>query len=381
MLTAAWAVPYNDQRPFQSGDRRDCMKRIRESADGRGIRLTPKHNSWAIGKTMRDLFYLDDWNQYQDSIGPENTRERRHAESGYEMQPMVPPAHGYSQNLIAIIGDCMSLEARQRPTAKGLLRRAKAGLRTCVKDLKRAGIGADHPSVKLYFRGNEINDMPQGPHDLDKDWDLDSRYKKVVDNTYKDLRWGRLKPPYAKWGQAIKSDIKHAEHHKLWPTGEGPFRYDGNRVILLPDYALPEEASPDNEDSDQNSSGRGDDDGSEDGSDEDDSDGSANNGGHGKSLEGGTRSPASDGDSDEHEGEEHVEEAIVDESDNEDEGQDVEEEGTEHGDGDSISPPGPPPVPTKERVPCGHRCRDKSVCGHMACCKNGVVKNNKRKRD
>lgn len=246
LLGAGWQSPPNGQRCITGAKITPdtCKGTIRNGPDGHGIRYSAKFNIWGIGKIMRDMLRLDSPDEYNNRIKgyPPHQQAARYGQFGLEMRgrDTNAPAVGYSAELMDLIEECMEIEASCRPSAADLLARTTAGLDTRVQNVKTNGIDAYDPTIKVYFTGNDINQMPRGQTNLDAGLSSDAmanKYKKVVDNQYKDLRWGKLKLPYTKWRREIDDDIANARGVPVWPTGEGPFRWDGIRVIVQPDYA------------------------------------------------------------------------------------------------------------------------------------------------
>jgi serine/threonine protein kinase len=168
LRSAEWKTPLNGQRQVEGGlgDAEYCRRTILESADGYGIRYGAKVNLWAIGNMMRDLYYLHDGKQYDestfDAFGSEE-QEERYRKYGYNMCPVDELPEGppdYSPLLLAHIDRCMALDADVRLSAAEELQNAKAGLQDCIQTIRDKKYGPDHKLVRLAFRGNEINNLP-----------------------------------------------------------------------------------------------------------------------------------------------------------------------------------------------------------------------------
>lgn len=281
---------------------------------------------------------------------PFNSREqeRRYGKYGDSLQPshqnQVGPAD-YSPALLELINDCIRINATERPSAEDALEWAHLGQESIIEDNLRDVRDPLDNKVRLFYRGNEINNLPQGDADLDSGLNrsqMDDLHEDLVDNKYRYTRQGRLKPRYEKFRREIDNDFSIKQDLGLWPMGEGPFRWDGEKVILASEYGRevipPPTPTPEP-----------------------------------------TPEPIPE-----------LKSTSSDESNSDDDGNGAVGPGTATANGTVLGAPGsgamsaapavggrarivPPGYPHAGRRACTDACWDKTICGHVVCCRRGVV--------
>lgn len=187
----------------------------------RGIKFRNSHNIWGIGRIMLDLATLS-LDEHHNEERLENLDQHafaRNKNSGLdEMFPRkgkpeyLPVYHG--SHLWSLIKACVSITADDRPMIPDLKRQVQSGLDGCREQVKRhrkerlnAFLQAttederkDQDPAKLakvYFRANEINDMPPGPKQL-----FDANHAEISDlmTDKMDIDWPPLRlPDTDKW--------------------------------------------------------------------------------------------------------------------------------------------------------------------------------------
>ena len=160
-----------------------------------GLRFRPRFNVWGIGKIMHDAMTLShgedldaEMDRHDESYWVDH-RMRAVAEFGRET---------YSPELCRLTRDCLDICQDTRPRPAALLRRVQAGRAQEMGRLRAReedGAGDSRSAVtKLYFDGNEINQMRTGDFRRGYrrgDWDA------LVANEHFDWQWTPLRPPTA----------------------------------------------------------------------------------------------------------------------------------------------------------------------------------------
>ena len=243
LVGVEWDKPPNGQRNANLNAGRDydaCYDFVRQTEDGHGIKFTAKHNIWAVGKTMLDLAFLANpflfHNNRRSQLRGRNSEQQEelyYVDERWFSHFHTAKNHDYDHSLIDLINDCLWVEASKRPSALLLRRRAEEGLERC----KAKFPDPQDPRLRLFFRGNEINDMEFGnAYDKFKsgfrprsEWDALMRHE------YHDLRWGPLRPPYERWKKHIDRAAADARAHGTWPIGQGPFQWVDGGIVFTPD--------------------------------------------------------------------------------------------------------------------------------------------------
>lgn len=129
-----------------------------------------KHNVFAIGVVMWELLTLDGFLlplvyhsdhgiQPDGHIMPSITTMRGSPQRpGKKVDHRSPDPGEYSDDLRALIRECLHPDPEERPTAQELFNRILDGVDECVR---REG-DSRRSQNKVYYRGNEINDMKPG---------------------------------------------------------------------------------------------------------------------------------------------------------------------------------------------------------------------------
>ena len=147
------------------------------------------HNVWALGKTVFDITFQAEPN----ALGEDEDNAARTMQMGgpvqdghfapQDMRYYAEIFHKhyrddqnqrfvYSPDLLRLIRDCLDPRPERRPTSQQILQRAQAGQHAYLNRL-RAGATVDGTTAsdgprfvgqatRLYYVGNEINDMPMG---------------------------------------------------------------------------------------------------------------------------------------------------------------------------------------------------------------------------
>ena len=103
----------------------------------------------------------------------------------------------YSSELRHTVRNCLNLKPESRPDVSTLLHIIDAGLKSCRDQMYQEAAINGWPLApggeKVYFRENEINQMPQGPYDFnlsEKWWERFNQHE-----TWDDPDWEPLDPP------------------------------------------------------------------------------------------------------------------------------------------------------------------------------------------
>jgi serine/threonine protein kinase len=239
---AQWKKPPNRQQPLPplpnglKYTRVTAGELVRNDRASYGICFTSAHNIWAIGKSMSDLTYLEEHEEYEKQMPLEHLEEETYSRIGLDMIGVRQTKwyEIFSEELRRTITSCLDIDAENRPTAERLIQACERGLQrheTQLRDFEAAmGVGAtDDRYRKLYFRGNEINDMKPGECDFQKSKGLYRRLQEEANIAFD----GDLKLP-PKWQPFINDIEAEARLKGLWLPGVQDFRREGGKIIFRP---------------------------------------------------------------------------------------------------------------------------------------------------
>lgn len=240
VFSAEWHRPLNGQQCVRGVGRQtyeQCRRAVVHSLDTKGLSFISAHSVWAIGKTMHDLAFLKYGQEYQQRFDEEMSGlDWQDQEIQYQLQEglgfVIPPeTQTYDDELNMLINDCFHLNAKDWPSAANLLVRAEAGL----AKRKASVTDSQDPNLRLFFRTNEIKNMPLGNAGLPDPNEVE--YTQLMSNKYTDVAWETLRPPHACWGDLMDADMDDAQDAEIWPAGQGPLRMVDGKELLKPDYA------------------------------------------------------------------------------------------------------------------------------------------------
>lgn len=192
---------------------------------------------------MSDLTFLDESDGYELLMPPEMAEEATYARIGGDMIGVRNTSfyQAFSPALRQTITACLAIEASERPSAQTLIATCQQCIRASEAQLRdfEATTG-DFGRRKLFYNGNEINQMTPGNCDFAKSKALYCRLMEEA-NIAVD---GDLKLP-EKWKPII--DEVEAEHqaYGLFPPGRQPFRRENGKVVFRPDDS-PSSGMPEN---------------------------------------------------------------------------------------------------------------------------------------
>jgi hypothetical protein len=185
---------------------------------------------------MSDLTYLEEREEYEKQMPLEHLEEDTYNKIGLDMIGVRQTKwyEIFSEELRTTVTSCLSIEANNRPTAEELIRACERGLQRHEKQLRHyedtMGLGAtDDRYRKLYFRGNEINDMKPEECDFPKSRGLYRRLQEEANVAFD----GDLKLP-PKWQSIINNVEAEAQLKGLWLPGLQDFRREAGKIIFRP---------------------------------------------------------------------------------------------------------------------------------------------------
>lgn len=233
---AQWTNPPNDQNrlPGRPLTRRAAADMVRKDKASHGVSFTAAHNIWAIGKVMSDLTYLEDREEYEKQMPAEDLEEETYARIGLDMIGVRDTKwyQVFSEELRGIITACLDIEANNRPTAEMLIAACEEGLqryKALLSAMETATGITDDSARKLYFSGNEINDMRPGQCEFPKTKAVYRRLQAEANFAFD----GDLKVPY-KWQPIIDEIAEEVEKNGLWPPGVQEFRREAGKISFKP---------------------------------------------------------------------------------------------------------------------------------------------------
>jgi serine/threonine protein kinase len=207
-----------------------AQKIVYDDSGTKNYRFLPASNIWAVGKIIHDLVYHTHSNYYLKEFGKlprtATDQEQHYDDVGGKMldPPDTDPA--YSNELQTLIDNCMDIHQGMRPSAKELVESTKNCLDEWVKVAQTMSVD-DRKDLRLFYRGNEINQMSPGPNNFDK---LDEIFDQIMKNKYQDPALEQLNLPEKGWhGQKRKFEAEQAEG--LWRMPQ--FEMDANGVTYF----------------------------------------------------------------------------------------------------------------------------------------------------
>lgn len=130
--------------------------------------LTSKADVWAIGKVMYDLFSLSGHERFSTITAesrPQYLRNGRRMIPNFDRAPFASDElyqeSPYTKDLSDLIERCMHAEASRRPTPTELYEVTGKFMTDRYSEAESTS-AFSVGSRKLYYRGNEINNMPMG---------------------------------------------------------------------------------------------------------------------------------------------------------------------------------------------------------------------------
>jgi serine/threonine protein kinase len=203
---------------------------VYDDSAARNYRFMPASNIWAVGKIMHDLAYHTHSSYYLDEFGklPMNAtdQEQRYDDAGGNMLDQIITKPEYSDELQALITTCMDIDQGMRPSAKELVRSTKHQLDVWIKAAQTMSV-QERKELRLFYRGNEINQMSPGPNNFDKS---DEIFDYIMKDKYQDPALEQLNLPEKGWhGQKRKFEAEQAEG--LWRMPQ--FEMDANGVTYF----------------------------------------------------------------------------------------------------------------------------------------------------
>ena len=199
-----WPNPPNDQSfRFHNTSYDDAQRYVWDDADTGGIRFTKQSNIWAVGKILFDLVHLAHGDHYGElleaNLPPGGIEQEAlyNRVGGHMIENLTPANPPYIKELLRLIERCMDIEQQKRPTVQDLVNEIKLNLGVWSVDAK-AMSAADRQQTRLYFRGNEINNLPPGPNNFTHD--TQEFYNLAVHDKYADPALPCLQLPAATFG-------------------------------------------------------------------------------------------------------------------------------------------------------------------------------------
>jgi hypothetical protein len=134
----------------------------------------------------------------------------------------------YDPRLLDLVERCLRLERRLRPTPTELVRLTDAGLQAAQQELQIPHLDAEQATARIprvYFKENEINQMPQGNVDLvyhPGEW-------KRLFSGYQNADWETLIPDSTFRNKAVAAERRALQSPpRVRPR---PFRFDNGRLV------------------------------------------------------------------------------------------------------------------------------------------------------
>lgn len=141
---------------------------------------TAKHNIWAIGKVLYDFVTMSPVDRLDKIMTLEPPylplRDYLANDNHYLPERYCDPIMPYSLSLQQLVRDCLAPRPSDRPDPDELLSRTLSGLKEAREDVYEGteATAPGHSSLyRLWYRGNEIHNMPLGPlpsDPNDDDW-------------------------------------------------------------------------------------------------------------------------------------------------------------------------------------------------------------------
>ena len=260
-LGAHWVHPPNGLPvdPTETGDHDvdgrptyDAAQTIvYDDANSRNYRFKPASNIWAVGKIIYDLAYHTKPSYYLEEFGnlaqDATAQEARYKDVGGDMldAARTVPALLYTDELQDLIYDCMNVRQRRRPNATDLVRATKYHLDACVTAAQTM-TADEREALRVFYKGNEINQMTPGPCNFDKTDDL---FDFLMKNKYQDPALEQLNLPDNGW-QAHKQRFQDDQDNGLQKlpyfgvNANGVPCFVPPQVGRQPNPALPAAAAP-----------------------------------------------------------------------------------------------------------------------------------------
>ncbi len=128
-----------------------------------GYQFESAHNTWCVGKIMYEMLTLAPRDSVNEAIAQVTEAQYwgpMREESMDEIETQREPE--YSHDLRNLIRRCLRISPRRRPTPEQL----HSAIENHFSRMSRGGL---RNGRRVFYQGNEINDMPIGQRGLPKD--------------------------------------------------------------------------------------------------------------------------------------------------------------------------------------------------------------------
>jgi hypothetical protein len=199
------------------------------SAQQAGFKFSSEQNVWGVGKIVIDMMTLgepaDLDEMFDAGVTEEYYRRAPPAETPYFSRADFPE---YSPRLLDLVEQCLRFEKRLRPTPAELVTLTDTGLKAAVQLLQVTDMDVEQAITRIpriYFKENEINQMPQG--------DLNIRYRRGewqrLFSGFQNLDWEPLIPGSAFRNKAVAAEPGAVQSpRRVRPR---PFRFENGQLV------------------------------------------------------------------------------------------------------------------------------------------------------
>ncbi|ERF72103.1 hypothetical protein EPUS_02894 [Endocarpon pusillum Z07020] len=196
-----WEDPPFDIDGATSSDYKDAEGK----PDYSNRKVDSSHNVWGFGLTMHELLTHQEAKVFSDHVNAV-TEDEYNAWGRNTIPNLVTKKDPeYSYELRHLVRRCLNLKPSLRPTVEQILEVTGAKIKEYETEVAKITRGATDPVThakntyqlpKLFFKENEINNMPLGPHMQEFGWD--DRYLALFafdEDRYAAPVWGPIQHP------------------------------------------------------------------------------------------------------------------------------------------------------------------------------------------